>query len=69
MPDAREQYEKKRLKVLGSKTNLVEIDLLRRGRPMAMNVLDAVASDYRILVSHASQRPRGDNHSHSASTR
>lgn len=42
------EYERKRLEVLTSQTNLVEIDLLRAGEPMP--VRQQVASDYRILV-------------------
>jgi hypothetical protein len=60
MPDGRRQYEKKRLQVLGSQTNLVEIDLLRSGRPMTMHSLASTQSDYRIWVSRAPQRPQGD---------
>ncbi len=57
----RDQYEKKRLQVLGSRTNLVEIDLLRVGEPLPMWVRDGdVASDYRIVISRSQQRPRAD---------
>lgn len=52
----RQVYEAKRRQVLGSLTNLVEIDLLRTGAPMAM-VGNVVDSDYRILVSASPQRP------------
>jgi hypothetical protein len=57
--EGRRQYEQKRLTVFGSRTNLVEIDLLRAGEPMLMwgNGHD---SPYRILVSRARQRPSGD---------
>lgn len=55
----RQVYEAKRRQVLGSLTNLVEIDLLRAGAPMAM-VGNVVDSDYRILVSASPQRPRAD---------
>src|SRR6266446_1351102 len=54
--EGRDAYEAKRTIVLGSKTNLVEIDLLRAGRPLPP--LQAGQSDYRILVSPASSRPR-----------
>jgi hypothetical protein len=55
----RRQYEEKRLEVLSSFTNLVEIDLAAR------SPADGGAADrwrrserYRILVSRADQRPR-----------
>ena len=55
----RRQYQDKRLEVLGSFTNLVEIDLLRAHPPMEMRPIDGGnQSDYRILVSRADQRPR-----------
>lgn len=55
----RAAYEEKRLRILGSRTHLVEIDLLRSGEPMA--VLDSQGDfDYRILVSRSDQRPRAD---------
>jgi hypothetical protein len=53
----REEYERKRGHVFRSWTNLVEIDLLRAGDPMPV-VGAQVQSDYRILVSRGSQRPR-----------
>ncbi|HEY52989.1 MAG TPA: DUF4058 family protein [Caldilineae bacterium] len=57
----RDQYERKRLQVLGSQTNLVEIDLLRAGEPLPMWVRGGDASsDYRIVVSRAQHRPRAD---------
>ena len=49
--EGREAYEAKRTTVLGSKTNLVEIDLLRAGR--ALPPFQAGQSDYRILISPA----------------
>ena len=59
--DGREAYERQRLKVLGSLSNLVEIDLLRAGDPLPMRVEgDGGRSDYRIVVSRASHRPRAD---------
>ena len=55
----RRQYEEKRLQVLSSFTNLVEIDLLRAHPPMEVRPVDGgEPSDYRILVSRADQRPR-----------
>jgi hypothetical protein len=56
--EGREQYENKRLKVLGSRTHLVEIDLLRAGQPLPMKV--PAQSAYRILVSRSQHRPRAD---------
>ena len=53
----RETYERKRGYVFCSWTNLVEIDLLRAGEPMPV-VGAQVQSDYRILVSRGTQRPR-----------
>jgi hypothetical protein len=57
--DGRLQYERKRLKVLGSATHFIEIDLLRGGEPFPFRVQDGNArSDYRILVSRAPDRPQ-----------
>lgn len=61
--DGRQQYEQKRLKVLASSTSLVEIDLLRAGKPFAMKVIDpatAKESHYRIVISRSWQRPSAD---------
>jgi hypothetical protein len=61
--EGRQQYERKRLNVLGSATSLVEIDLLRGGQPFAMRLLDqssAQPSDYRIVISRSWQRPSAD---------
>jgi hypothetical protein len=53
----REEYELKRLEIVRSRTNLVEIDLLRAGKAMPVEGR-AVESDYRILVSRGAKRPR-----------
>ena len=53
----REEYERKRGYIFRSWTNLVEIDLLRAGDPMPV-VGAQVRSDYRILVSRGTRRPR-----------
>jgi hypothetical protein len=53
----REEYERKRGYVFRSWTHLVEIDLLRAGDPMPV-IGAQVQSDYRILVSRGTQRPR-----------
>jgi hypothetical protein len=50
------QYETKRLKILGSATHLVEIDLLRQGSPMPM--VGQPQSQYRIVVSRSETRPK-----------
>src|SRR5262249_7149602 len=50
---------RKRLRVLGSATHFIEIDLLRAGEPFPFRVQDdAAQSDYRILVSRAHDRPQ-----------
>jgi hypothetical protein len=54
--EGRRIYEGKRLAVLATRTNLVEIDLLRGGDPMTVFGADH-RSDYRILVSRADRRP------------
>lgn len=59
--EGRSAYESKRQKILGSSTHLVEIDLLRQGKPMPiLGVTDAM---YRILVSHSYRRPDADLYS------
>lgn len=55
----REEYEAKRAAVLGTRTHLVEVDLLRIGRPPARNP-EAAAGCYGILVSRAWRRPRAE---------
>lgn len=55
----RNAYEEKRREVLSSLTHLVEIDLLRRGEPMALTSV-SIQSHYRILVSRAEQCPQAD---------
>ena len=56
--EGREAYEIKRQKILGSATNLVEIDLLRQGEPMP--ILGFAATGYQILVSRGWCRPDAD---------
>lgn len=51
----RDQYLAKRALLLNSEAHLVELDLLRGWERMPME--EAVASDYRILVSRAESRP------------
>jgi hypothetical protein len=55
----RQDYEEKRLELLGTRTHLVEIDLLRAGQPMPMRGYGS-ASDYRLLIRRGPQRPRAD---------
>jgi Protein of unknown function (DUF4058) len=55
--EGRRVYELKRQAILGSQTHFIELDLLRAGSPMAMQGSQA-ATDYRLLVSRASTRPR-----------
>ena len=55
----RDKYEAKRLKILGSRTNLVEIDLLRQGRAL-VTLNNGFKSNYRILVSPSKRRPKAD---------
>lgn len=57
--EGRNAYAKKRLQVLGSYTNLVEIDLLRDGKPI-QQVQNNAQTDYIILVSRALKRPKAD---------
>jgi len=52
----RREYLEKRLEILGSETNLVEIDLLRAGAPMPMTG-KTPDTHYRILISRAWERP------------
>ncbi len=55
----REMYERKRERVFGSRSHLVEIDLLRSYQPLLVFGNDIEAS-YRILVSRANQKPLAD---------
>ncbi len=56
----RRKYLRKRTKVLDSRTSLVEIDLLRGGKPMPLSSPETVEGDYRILVSNGRTRPRAE---------
>jgi Protein of unknown function (DUF4058) len=55
----RKMYEEKREQVLANRTNLVEIDLLRKGNPMPM-IGNNISSHYRILVCRGNSRPYAD---------
>lgn len=54
--EGRDAYLRKRQHVLASLTHLVEIDLLRAGKPMPIQGNPSNA-DYRILVSRGDRRP------------
>lgn len=54
--DGRDQYLAKRQEILGSQTNLVEIDLLRAGKRLP--VIGMPAGDYFAIVSRGDRRPR-----------
>jgi hypothetical protein len=58
--EGRRLYEEKRLRVLGSMTHLIEIDLLRTGSPMPMQTPEGFPFDYSIIVSRAYQRPKAE---------
>lgn len=55
--DGREEYLKKRDHLFRTKTNLVEIDLLRAGKPMPLWTPAPVESPYRVLISRGDSRP------------
>ncbi len=48
--------------ILGSSTNLVELDLLRSGKPMSMTG-NLSTTAYRILISRGHTRPIADLYS------
>ena len=54
--ESRRRYIRKREAILAAGVNLVEIDLLRRWEPMPLET-PPPASDYRILICRAWQRP------------
>ncbi len=53
----RKKYETKRMTLLNSPTHLVEIDLLRGGKPMRI-LSEIPQTDYRVLVSRSDRRPQ-----------
>jgi hypothetical protein len=57
--EGRRAYERKRQRILGSFSNLVEIDLLREGKPMLV-FGDGTQNHYRILISRGETRPQAD---------
>ena len=54
----RDQYLAKRQELLDSKASLVEIDLLRGGKPMPLDDLPDRAYVYSVLVSRVEDRPK-----------
>lgn len=56
--EGREAYERKRNQILRSVTHLVEIDLLRSGKPLP--IAAPSPRDYHILICRGDQRPSGD---------
>lgn len=57
--EGRGLYERKRMQVLGSRTHLVEVDLIRAGDPMPVLGAEHLGS-YRILLSRSDTRPRAE---------
>ena len=55
--EGRQEFLKKRARILQSRTHLVEVDLLRAGEPMPV-IGEEVQSDYRVLISRGDTRPR-----------
>lgn len=53
----RQKYESKRLEILESQTQLVEIDLLPTGKPMLVLGYE-LEIHYRVLVSESGDRPQ-----------
>ena len=56
--EGRATYKTKRQQILGSKTNFIEIDLLRSGE--SMPVYGPLTNPYRILVSRSVDRPKAE---------
>lgn len=56
--EGRIAYERKRNRVLASATHLVEIDLLRGGKPFPIKSENL--GDYRILICRGDRRPNAD---------
>ncbi|MBD3560582.1 DUF4058 family protein, partial [Planktothrix sp. FACHB-1355] len=56
--EGRNTYERKRNQVLASATHLVEIDLLRGGKPFPISSKNL--GDYRILICRGDRRPTGE---------
>lgn len=63
----RREYQDKRLETLGTRTHLVEIDLLRAGPPMPAQLQGwpvgaPPPGDYRLVVARGDNRPWADVH-------
>ncbi len=58
--EGRNKYIKKREQILMSLTHLIEIDLLRKGEIMPMNIDQTIKSDYRIIISRSDRRPQAE---------
>jgi hypothetical protein len=56
--EGRQKYETKRQAILESRTHLIEIDLLREGEPLPMDI--TTTSHYRMLISRSTTRPTAD---------
>ena len=59
--EGRRTYEEKPLRLFGTRTHLVEVDLVRTGEPMPFRGASAIG-DYRILVSRGDRRPKATLH-------
>ncbi len=57
--EGRTAYERKRQQVLASATHLVEIDLLRKGKPFPLGQVPLV-TQYYILIARGDSRPQAD---------
>ncbi len=58
--EGRKKYLKKREQILMSLTHLIEIDLLRIGESLPMNIQEEMKTDYRIIISRSNYRPQAD---------
>jgi hypothetical protein len=56
--EGRNAYERKRNRILNSQTHLVEIDLLRGGKPLSIESQNL--DTYRILISPSDWRPKAN---------
>jgi hypothetical protein len=54
----RKEYLRKRKHIFKTRTSLVEIDLLRVGKPMPLALRQPAESGYRLLISRGASRPR-----------
>jgi hypothetical protein len=56
--DGQREYDQKRERLLGSRVNLIEIDLLRGGQRPRLNRPLPPTTDYCVFVHRASERPK-----------